>query len=373
MDIAIKPSTPVAGFLLAFLLIVTVGLAVVGEFNYAMDPAHIFSNTNYERGIAKILVKGSNVAGAENYDDRILQRYIIQLRGRPPEAIVLGSSRVMQIRADVFPGITMFNHGVAGASVEDYLAIWQAYRNRGFMPRQVLIGVDPWILNHADDQTRWQSLGDEYRESLTRLGLEDREKTKEKFNRLSKKYKELIAWPYFVASAKAWKKNGGEDSRAQYHATDRDLGEQIIKRADGSLGYPPSFHDRTVTEARAAAQDYAQDPIYSLGDFTKFDQADIKMFEALIADIMRDGGRVTLFLPPYHPLVYQKLASDPQYRMVGEAQRYFVDFALRNGLRVVGSYNPSDCGLGESDFFDGMHPKGGATMSKLLACPAKAE
>ena len=60
---------------LLFLLPIVV---VVITVNYTIDPSHIFTGGAYEKGIAKLLLKGENVAKVGNYDDRLLQKLYIK-------------------------------------------------------------------------------------------------------------------------------------------------------------------------------------------------------------------------------------------------------------------------------------------------------
>ena len=105
----------------------------------------------FEKGIADILLSGHNVANIGNYDERLLQKDIIQNDQRQIDIIVLGSSRSMQINSqtinDIFQDQIFFNHAVSGASVEDYIAILDLYLEKNALPSTIIIGVDPWILN----------------------------------------------------------------------------------------------------------------------------------------------------------------------------------------------------------------------------------
>src|ERR1035441_1545863 len=100
-----------------------------------------------ESTVARWHMQGWNVAfrnGFVVFDDRILNEQIIRQLPRCPDRVVLGSSRCMQLRREYFPGEQFFNHGMRRAVLEDLVALWQLYRQRGWQPRQVIIGVDAW-------------------------------------------------------------------------------------------------------------------------------------------------------------------------------------------------------------------------------------
>src|SRR5690606_22220124 len=105
---------------------------------------------------AAILV-GNNVTNIENYDERTLQRNIINNHHICPQVLVLGSSRTMLINSREFIGKTFFNNSVSGASIEDIVAIYQMYDNRKCYPGKIILALDPWILNVNNGQNRWKS------------------------------------------------------------------------------------------------------------------------------------------------------------------------------------------------------------------------
>ncbi len=130
--------------------------------NYFVDPAHILCKTDrsYEEGMAALLLKGLNVADASNYDERLLQEFYIKglTESDRKEIIVLGSSRAGQICSNLFPLASFFNNSVSGGSLEDYVAITGIYLGKGLLPKEVILGIDPWLFNRNNGQNRWKSI-----------------------------------------------------------------------------------------------------------------------------------------------------------------------------------------------------------------------
>ena len=85
----------------------------------------------------------------------------IELLQKPKDVIVLGSSRSMQIGKQLFDGFDFFNNAVSGGSLEDHLAIYAMYRQHDLLPGTVILGLDPWIFNANNGQTRWHSIAPE--------------------------------------------------------------------------------------------------------------------------------------------------------------------------------------------------------------------
>ena len=96
------------------------------------------------------------------------------------------------------------------------------------------------------------------------------------------------------------------------------------------------------------------------------DRSEEVVLERFLSLLARDHVDVLLYLPPTHPLFYSSYHTSA-YPVVDAAQRYYEDLAGRNGLSLLGSYNPVDCGLEESDFDDGDHLSDEGLAKMLLA------
>ena len=55
-----------------------------------------------------------------------------------------------------------------------------------------------------------------------------------------------------------------------------------------------------------------------------------------------------------HPKAYEFIAKQVKYANVFESEDYFKKL-LNKKYKVIGSYNPYNVDLNESDFYDGMH------------------
>lgn len=343
-------------FLILMLIIIT-GLAGVAIFNYCIDPAGLFRLSRYEKGIAELLNSNQNVANLTNYDERLVQKYIVANSSENHDILVLGSSRTMQIHEGLFPHKNFLNCSVSGATIEDDIAIYELYRERARIPQKIIIGLDPWILNRNNEQTRWKSLSGEYQKASIRLGL-SRSKNVFADNLNSRRYIELLSLPYLEASYKLFKESKNQNKNISYFPTSEKVLSVPVKLIDGTLSYPDNLQNISVEEAKKEAIKLADSsPIYSIGNFNKLDEDNMLKFEKFIIDLQQQNIEVTFFLPPYHPISYTKLVNNSRYKMVLEAQAYFISFANSHCISVIGSYSPYECNLTETDFYDGMHPK----------------
>ena len=74
---------------------------------------------------------------------------------------------------------------------------------------------------------------------------------------------------------------------------------------------------------------------------------------------------VVLLLSPYHPIVYNYITKNKEYRMVKKVEGYLNEFANKSNVEIFGSYNPKKLDLNSDSFYDGMHPKE-EVMEKLF-------
>ena len=336
--------------------ILTLGCAAA--FNYSVDPAHIFDESNaYERGIVEMLLKGQNVANIVNYDERIAQQLYVSGLSQAPDIVVFGSSRSMQVRASAFPGRTFFNHAVSGGSLEDHMAIYQLYKERGFLPKAVIIGADPWILNANNGQTRWRALSSQLEKITTRLSVQSPFQDSSVLPSNSNRYLQLISYAYLEQSlTQLW----GELMRGEqkYYVTSETRLSVSVELADGSLVYGAAIRNRTSEEVKLRAIGNAKrGAIYSLGGYSQLDGRAMHALDAWIQSMLDDGVAVTLFLPSYHPASYAIMESNLRYAAVTEAAAYLQRLASDRGARIVGDYDGAKAGCSESEFTDDMHPR----------------
>ena len=267
---------------------------------------------------------------------------------------------------EIFKDQIFLNHGVSGASIEDYIAILDLYLEKNALPSTIIFGVDPWILNSHNYQGRWKSLSTEYENGVEYIYANSIVKNQDSNGIYTNidPYLSLISRPIII---KSLQQLFSHQERGEYFPTELEELDVAIKLKDGTISYPASSKNKTVEEINSGAIEYAnREPIYSLGHFTKIDEQSKSLFESTIHYLQNRNTTIVLFLPPYHPIVYDKLTTDPQYSMVNEVESYFREFALSENITVIGSYDPNLLNLASADFYDGMHPTREAIDKILL-------
>ena len=340
---------------------------VLFAVNYYADPANMFHQSTVTR-LSDILLSGKNAAySSPNFDERLLQRRLINHFDHKMNIVVLGSSRVMNFGNNIFPNRMVFNSFVSGATLQDLMAIYFMYRSRNLLPDTMIVGLDPWMLNHNNKQDNWQTLAQEYQQMLT-IVKPDTSTEQGTLKLKWKKLSELFTFSYFQTSLKSLIRNKGRIDRNNVYETLNSTEDCCYtKLADGRVYYNKAYREKTSIQIVAEAERYARNkPVYSLGSFNQADPSLTALLKAFLIQIKSDGPVLILFLPPYNPVAYQIITDQPKYHMVARSEKLFRDFARDNNIALFGSYNPSTFDLKPGDFFDGMHFRD-ETLKKIIS------
>lgn len=323
--------------------------------NYSIDPAHLFDNGRFERETANELLQGKNLVGVTNYDGRLLNKYYISGLKYKKDVVIIGSSRSLTITKDLFPNKKFFNNSIQGSSLDDIIYMYQIYKEWHLIPKEIIIGLDPWILN----KNKYSGSQNTNSTFLTSIHIFLNSKVNINSDEMLKYY-QLISPSYFQRSfSELIKGNSHQIFGSRYSVVDDASNPNITKYSDGSMNYRLIFGD-DQQKVRIVAQKY--DPVPLLGGFDRLDDKEVARFESFVGEMLQDGINVIFYLPPYHPVTYRSLMSSDQFKIIKTVQEYFEEFAKNRGIQVYGSYNPDDYHLMDSDFYDGTHPKESAAL-----------
>lgn len=326
----------------------------LATINYLVDPAKLFDDLKYEKQVAALLVQGNMLANLRNYDERTVQKLVIRHMHQVPDTVVFGSSRSMKLRSSAFPKMRFYNHSVSGATLADFIGLWQVYRQRRSLPVNVIIGIDPWVFNSNSGQVRWRVLSQEIADYAADTGADVR--LQSGANVTTSKLRTLFSLAYLTESLKSIVFSPGADI-ADYLLTDDTSHPLGVKLSDGSVVSPLQRRDIDADILLADAKKYAlQKPVYSLEGFARIDPDLQRTFENWFETMRSDGINITLLLIPYHPDTYPRLV-DGDYRIITDVEHYLRQLANRDDIVLKGSFDPLQAKCSASDFTDGMHPR----------------
>lgn len=335
---------------------VIVGFSIVVIFNYKIDSAGIFTTDSCLYEAAGFMAKGSIVAGLgdEAFDGRRFQIFFIKQIEEDVKTIVLGSSRTKELRARYLNKLEngFYNHAVNGASLQDYIAIIGAYKQlKGYIPKNIIIGIDPWAFNKNSGRNRWESIS-EYYDYIMPFIVDSHIENSE-FDQSKRELKQLLNFDYTLTNIKYLYRRIKHREKPFYIVKSLDI-DDYLREPDGSIHYPNSINNITQEKLFLEAKKYTQGNIYSLENYKKLEFLDD--FHSYMKYLKEEGVKVTFFLPPYNNMAYDILKENKKYK-INEVEHYLRTYSSENNITLIGSYNPYNLDLNNMDFFDGMHVK----------------
>ena len=357
--------------LIVFVIAASAGLAAIAALNYWVDPGHALKPSQYEEKLAGVLRSGRNAAGITNFDDRLLQRYLVEGDWPRRDVITLGSSRSYKWRDRHFSGQRFFNHSVNGATIEDYIAITGLYRQKGEWPETVIIGVDPWLFNASLGGGTWQALGDVLAATAGEFtSLVYIERHRQGFRR--QRLITLFSLEYAQASLKnLLLGNPSAAGGIDFRAIPDDNAPEAIKRYDGSYRYRHD-PDRTIdTIERDAARLGATGQTFGMANYTARDENLVKLFTDYLRYLKSRDVTVVFFFSPFHPAFYSTIPSGSGAAKIAEEEEFLRGIARQMDIPTIGSYDPAVNSCLREDFIDERHPLE-SCHDKILKCDGQS-
>lgn len=321
-------------------------ILIIISVNYFGDEANLYNN-KYTEDLADAIMNGNNVIGVKNFNDRLLQKYIIQHHKTKFDVIVIGSSRSMLIGSENFKNKSIFNHSVTSASLEDLICLTELYESKGQLPKTIVLGIDPWIFNENHKQERWMELYEQYNRFCERQKIKSSTKFIDYLNFKANVYRELLSLSYFQKSYKKLiysifiSKNTYQISRTL------DSPNQI-KKTDGSIQYSFAYRKH----------DYEKREIKEVNGFKNlsFNTYGKKNdFIHLIEFYKSKNIEVVFFLTPLSPRLYEQIKLDERYSFVQNTNEFLRTISESNSIPIIGSFDPFKLNLNSNDFYDDLH------------------
>ena len=359
-----------------FVRTVIIGCLAVAAFTFWADPSHrwhrnlVFAYSNLGEGEAWVVPQAG-------YDERKLKTAHFKLAKRA-DVLVLGSSRAMQISTSFLqPGKTLFNLGVSGASIEDYLAFWQLAKEENKIPEYVLIYADPWILNVKRDQNRWVS-NKEYFESFLQGVQPQRRNFLELFQsrirELANEGADLLSWISLKAAwdfFQGWQMGEAVASEGGVLPENKIPANKSAYLYDGSYRYPAKTIEPKASAAirQIASEYYAGKSVYSLDQYANDSEA-MKQFKSLLTDLKAHAVKTMIILPPYQPETYRGILAKPGYQTIlPQFAAAMESLAVESSeTHLCDQMDPTRAGCLGTEFFDGMHALVSCERKVLARC-----
>ena len=349
-----------------FLLLVPI-LVFMVAFSYNVDRSGLFQGALAPRRIVDLMLQGYDVTNFEQMDERQVVQLFAQDVPETPEAIGIGSSRVLQFNRENTGVESFFNMGVTGADVRDNMTSYYKMVTYGKAPRVLLWSLDPWVFYGSEAAFDARADADLYNEFLTKVlnvptDYEEPDKVE--------LWKALADPAYFQGNVDYYVKNRGQTTvtdddgnTIEFNPVQGDPYDQTttIKRSDGSVLYDVAFRTQTADQVRTLAAEACMsfNSVHMEG-FDEMSTTQIQAFESFMDYAREQGTTVILVLSPWHPYLYGYLITEPElHKGFFQVENWLREYCAQNNVPLYGSYDP-ECidGLEETDFFDGLHCAG---------------
>lgn len=328
-----------------------IALSVIFSVDYYVD-AYASVRVTYKE-IGKILEDGNVILGTDipMSDRRMKWARVNSMEKR--DFVILGSSRSAMLMAEQFHEDSFYNMWTSGGStVNDYLAEVYLLYSQDKLPERMLIEISPSFFNANSGEQRWLEWEDNV--SCMRALLDEDILESHYEQSLGIQWEDLFSPSYFQYNFEELLKGNRMWIRETQKSSDMDYS---VHKSDGGLTYSREFEERYSTEKVAEMTDRIceRKDISCCSDYDEMDAGYQEDFERLIAFLTGHGVEVGFYLPPYSKTMYNCVISEEAYAVIPEVERYVLEFAGENQLKVYGSFDPEKSGLELSDFYDPYH------------------
>lgn len=322
-------------------------IIILVSINYFYDPANLFDpEFSYERSIANYLNEGWNVTNVGNMDERMLQKYFIEGMKTAPDVVVMGSSNSMYIDSSFYPGQKLINNAVSSATFHDFLAIYDIYESKGFKPKKVVLGIAPYMLIHPTNDF-WLSYKEDFFDLSDKIGIEVQIKNKPDYIVQWEKWKQLFSLSYFQQSVNRMFNN------KDIHITHQQFGEGSTKVNDGSYNDGQYYLKKSSSQIDVTVKRFIASSTNEFSGYTEINKEQKELLINFVDYLIAQNIEIEFFMMALHPIYYDYVSN--KYPIVHIIDDFLSDLAKQKNIKVIGTIDPDQSGLKNSDFNDYCH------------------
>jgi len=350
-------------FFLIFIFLLLTTLLSISLINFTIDPENIYKKTiqfvksepNTRKVVEELKSKKKfMIVNQKIWNDREFTNYLLELSTNE-ECFLIGSSQIRLISVELEPKIlnktcnSLINLGLNGASIEDYLAIFNRIRLKKVKNKKIIIAIHPWTLNFNRD-SRWTYNQNDFSEFINLILKQDKILKKNRTNKKNKNFlkitQNLINFEYFKASIREiiQKNKNLFIFKNEFEIEEEDFEKNII------------FYDGSIIKNKNEKTN-----INLLNNVINYKIYKDSYYDTEVAEILKLSARelikdnkVIFLLTPYHPEVW-KLKNEPIYQAMIQTEKIIKTIASDMNIDLIGSFNPKKISCSEKEFHDFLH------------------
>lgn len=341
------------GYFSALIVTVVIVLSATASVNYFVDVQDVYGRRNevllaYYRDYVRQLIPSEHPLTYILHERAMKQELARQTAS---DCYVFGSSHEMRVNIYTYPVTRqlgckeVINLAVSAGTYEDLLVMTSLIMDKPTL-KTFLVGIGPWALR-PNANAFWTEPPGILPTARRALGLPDATEST-----LLLKMRQLINGRYLWANLNHLYT---PDPQAQMPAfRDRDQSIYGSYDPDGTYNYATLRSDRvTPYPDRLAPGTPVDDGSWGI-EKPFVDPGLVRELDHVFAALKERGVQIVIVLNPYHPHVW-KCVSAMTCDAMQTVEPAVRELAQRQGLRVVGSYNPAVFGFAETDFRDDAH------------------
>ena len=323
-------------------------LLILAATNYHFDPDYTLRK-DYITKLTDQLLNENIISGPVNINSRVLKKQWIKNLPYSPELVVLGSSRTLPLTKETFENTTFFNASLTNCTWQDMYAIvnWFDKKERKF-PGEVIICTDQWLFNANFNEKRWLQNREDILETVQSTSISGKD-FPSKWSYQKEWIKELFSVRYFIRSLRYRGKAEHFKAITEIDSTKMNL------LPDGSRYLPKQLTEPSEKTLCQSVENY----IRTSKDehFSVLSAQQCQLFENLLKLLQEKQCKITLFIPPFHPLATKSYASNPKTSGLEKANKYIMQFENQENINVIDCTDSLKFQFQPDDFYDAVHLK----------------
>ena len=321
-------------FTRVFLILLLGGLATIAATAVLVDPFRVF---------------GTGRIPTEVVNERVIKPELFLQATPPPQAIILGSSRVYKIDPSCVAELTRlpaFNFGVGNGNVEDWYAVLSFIGEHGRAPvRELLIGIEVDAFDtHSDHRLQ---IAPHLRKYVNGSGLSWDEATRILFGQDAFQYGLRSIWFYLRPEDRDHPNYFGPDGRM----FDPGADERITR---GTY----SFEETTARQAKRIKR-------LAADRFDALSPGRVALFQRIIRTAHASGVTIDVFVTPMSPSLLDARSFSQIPMREAELDVVLGQLEREGMLRYHRPSMVEDLGRDPVGFYDGAHMRE-STATRLL-------
>jgi len=301
------------------------------------------------------------------------------------DTLALGSSRVFNLDASMLPANAKFyNASVAGATIWDFVVMWEKFKQQGNIPKHLIIYVDTWGFNKNTWQKyRWISNlplvidflkdgGDKYDKSSNVKIAALSEWLSGSFYEFSDLFSPAVL-KFSFQELNIRRKNGTVKTNYISSLKDRPMDFPAWKNDGSYLFSQESIKPKTLEKINEIGRNTGLGGMYMyLMDWETNDIA-INLLDYLLADTEKYGVEVFLVQPPFQHETFKILNNNSSYKKIPEIYENIMNSILKSHPKVTycNASNPETISCNPTEFMDSAHTLKPCAQKVINYCLAK--